>query len=232
MRALTGSDELLFLNTTGQTAALIGLATALTGRTEADLRAQPLADWEEVLITLRSRLIGPRIEAELRCPDCGASIALIFNASDLPREVPPVPAGLRPLTAGDLADLEDCGLRGEAALAFLLARAQPGTLSAPQDPADHLAGLEVLASGLGLDLATACTDCGVALVSPFDIAAFFGAEMAGLAARLLDEIHLIAGRYHWAEDAILALPFARRQAYITRILAEPLALAARPRARA
>jgi hypothetical protein len=61
------------------------------------------------------------------------------------------------------------------------------------------------------------------MLAPFDIAAFFGAEMEARARRLLDEVHLIAGRYHWAEAEILSLPFSRRQAYIARLMTEPLA---------
>ena len=246
MREITGHEEMLFQHRPRCTATLLTLAAALTGRTQDTLRALALPEWEELLITVRSALFGPRIEAELTCPDCGAGVSLIFSAGDLPRSPPELPEGIVSLTAGGIADLEASGAMGEAAFAFLQTRAlgdgpdhigaqftgeskaMPALLEratfglgSEQEAFGH--ALELAASGLALELATACTDCGAAMLAPFDIAAFFGAEMEARARRLLDEVHLIAGRYHWAEAEILSLPFSRRQAYIARLLTEPLA---------
>ena len=56
------------------------------------------------------------------------------------------------------------------------------------------------------------------MVLPFDVAAFLDGEMGARAARLLDEVHLLALSYHWSEAEILALPSDRRQDYLKRIL--------------
>jgi hypothetical protein len=63
-----------------------------------------------------------------------------------------------------------------------------------------------------LDLA--CPACGHGWAQPFDIAAFFFAELGQHARRLLGEIDLLARRYGWSEQDILAMSPARRQAYL------------------
>ena len=231
MRALTGQDEMLFLGEGGPVSRLVALFAGLDGREPEALRALPLAVWEAELITLRARVIGARVEAELACPACAAGVLLVFDVTDLPRELPPpperAPLPLRALTVGDLADLEASGESGEAALAFLLARA--GDLGSAAAAAARLAGadraalteaLEALVAGLSLELGSRCTECAAEITAPFDIAGFLDAELTERAARLLDEVHLMASTYHWSEREILSLTFARRQDYIGRILAE------------
>ncbi|MBL9060454.1 MAG: hypothetical protein JNK88_10585 [Mangrovicoccus sp.] len=226
MRELTGQDEMAFLDRQGGGvhSRLAGLAVALDVAALPVLAALDLAAWEDRLLGLRARLMGRRIEAEAQCPACAARVALIFSADDLPRE--PDPAGpLGPLHLGDLLALEAEGLGGEAGLAALLAAATgldrdtaAARLAGP-DRDDLVAALEARAAGLGLEIGTACTECGAAMTVPFDIARFLDTELGGRAARLLDEVHLIASAYHWSEAAILALPAGRRRAYLDRILA-------------
>ena len=227
MRELTGQDEMAFLDRFpgGVHTRLAGLAAAVGDMAPAALAGLDLAAWEDRLLGLRARLLGRRIEAEAQCPACGARVALIFSADDLPREPTSDAHGLGPLHLGDLLALEAEGLAGEAGLAALLAAATGATrvaaaaqLAGPERAA-LVAALETRAAGLGLELGTACTDCATAMTVPFDIARFLDDELAGRATRLLDEIHLIASAYHWSEAEILALPTGRRRAYLDRILA-------------
>lgn len=226
MRMLTGQDEIVFADRSrgGPHQRLAGLAVALGDRSPDQLAALTLPEWEAHLLAIRVGLAGQRIEAEASCPDCGAGVALTFRAEDLPREEP-VPKGeCGPLSLRDLLAIEAAGLRGEAALAALLAAScrtddeiAATMLSGPQR-AGLIAALEGRAAGLGLELATACAECGAEMVLPFDVAAFLDGEMGARAARLLDEVHLVALSYHWSEAEILALPSARRQDYLKRIL--------------
>jgi hypothetical protein len=62
-----------------------------------------------------------------------------------------------------------------------------------------------------------CPSCGHHWPAFFDIAAFFWAEIAALARRLLREVHLLATAYGWREAAILAMSARRRQAYLELI---------------
>lgn len=225
MRPLTGEDELACTGGPGPATRLLALLSRLGA--VAEPRALTLPAWEAALLDLRAALVGPQVEARVDCAACGTGAMLTFDSAALPREAPPLPAApmpLHPLCAGDLADLEaaPAGARG---LGFLLARAArcataeaEAALDGPEGAA-LAAALETLAGGLGIELAAACPACGAAVTAPFDVAAFLDAEMQARAGRLLDEVHLIASTYHWAEGAILALPVERRQAYLARILA-------------
>lgn len=223
MRALTGRDEMAFHDTAavGPHGRLLALASAVGPEVAGD---PALPEWEARLLALRSHLFGRRIEAEATCPDCGAGIALIFSADDLPRGAS-VPSGDEgPIRLSHLLALEASGVAGEAALRRLLGLLlgdedqAAARLSGPTRAATLLA-LEVRAAGLGLEIGTACTDCGAPMVLPFDVAAFLDAEMRARADRLLDEVHRLASCYHWSEAEILSLPVARRQSYLRRILA-------------
>lgn len=230
MRALTGRDEIAFDQpANGPHGRLAALAGSVGKGDEAAILALTLPEWEDLLLGLRRDLIGPRIESETDCPRCGAGNALVFAVDDLPRD-PALPLALDGVALntprlGDLVALERRGLRGEPALAALLAlvaglspdQAQ-ARLSAP-DRDSVVAALESAVAGLGLDIGTACSDCGAEIILPLNVADFLDAELRARAARLLDEIHLIASSYHWPESKILDLPFARRQDYLRRILA-------------
>jgi hypothetical protein len=49
------------------------------------------------------------------------------------------------------------------------------------------------------------------------VAAFVWEEIEACAARLLDDVHVLARAYGWSERAILALPEMRRAAYLERV---------------
>ena len=230
MRSLCGQDEIAFHAPApgmGPHGRLARLAADLD-HAPPDLAALDLAAWEALLLDLRAALIGPRIDAEAHCEACGTGNALIFPAADLPRAPgdPPVLDGRAlSLTLGDLLAHEARGLTGEAALTALLAAAMGLTPDAAAqrlarpDRGRVVAALESAASGLGLEIASTCTACGAALVLPLDVATYLDAELQSRAARLLDEVHLIALTYHWSQAEILSLPLARRQDYLRRIMA-------------
>jgi len=229
MRELTGRDELLFITGEGPASRLVALLEELGAVGEETVRGWSMAAWEAELLDLRTRMSGPAVEAELHCPDCGEGVAVAFDLQDLPCQQPaPVsaPLPLSPFTVADLLALEDTGATGEEALAVLLASA--ARISKPAadewlrgaDRSAVLDALEVLASGLGLEMATRCAACDAPFTSVFDVALFMDAEMGLRAARLLGEVHLIASTYHWSESEILGLPHRRRQDYLGRILVE------------
>jgi hypothetical protein len=58
-----------------------------------------------------------------------------------------------------------------------------------------------------------CPDCAAAWSAPFDIVRFLWSEVDAWAARILDEVHILASRYGWSEAEILALSPQRRQHY-------------------
>ncbi len=224
MRHLTGKDERIFEDGLGPVSRLLALARAL-GEDAERLEDASVAEWERWLLDTRRTAIGGKIEAVAACPHCATKVRFAFGIDELPL---PEKAPETALTVRDLADLERSALTGEAALAFLGARAE-GIEEAvalrrlSSEARDcMLAALEAGSAGLGLDLAAECAACGGEIVLPFDVAAFLDDELRARARRLLDDIHVIASAYHWSEDAILALPRQRRLAYLERIEAERL----------
>jgi hypothetical protein len=59
-----------------------------------------------------------------------------------------------------------------------------------------------------------CPECGVRSQTSFDPAAYFMAEIDARAARLLEEVHVLARAYGWSEADVLALGPARRRRYL------------------
>ncbi|HEX9932278.1 MAG TPA: hypothetical protein VGB08_05500 [Allosphingosinicella sp.] len=73
------------------------------------------------------------------------------------------------------------------------------------------------AASIVVDLS--CAECGAALRASVDVAEFVATRIDAIADRLLRQIDVIAGAYGWSEDAILALPPARRTQYVEMIAA-------------
>jgi hypothetical protein len=59
-----------------------------------------------------------------------------------------------------------------------------------------------------------CAGCGHAWLSLLDVAAFYWAELAVQARRLLGEVRQLAAAYGWREADVLAMSAARRAAYL------------------
>ncbi len=223
MDQITGLQEMRFLaQVGGDTARLAALARA-TGVLAAD--ADPdLAGWEICLLDLRRALSGPRISAELTCPDCGEGVALIFGIDDLPKDGRP---GVEEVGGAQLRDLHLSDLEAiEAAEGNPLQQVLMRATGRDADwakaqlinaPTETVAVLERCIAGLDLQLATQCTKCNTKISAPFDVQAFVMAERVGTARRVLDEVHVIAQNYHWSEADILSLPRHRRLAYLARI---------------
>jgi hypothetical protein len=66
-------------------------------------------------------------------------------------------------------------------------------------------------------LAFTCPACGNRWRSQFDVEAFFWAEINAWAARMLNEVHVLASRYRWSESEILEMSARRRQCYLNLI---------------
>ncbi len=219
----TGLQEMHFLTQAGGDAARLATLARATGVLAAD--ADPdLAGWEDCLLELRRALSGPRISAELTCPDCGEGVALIFGVDDLPKDAKTVAeevAGVR-LRNLHLSDLEAIEAAQGNRLQQVLMRATGrdadwAEAQLTEAAAETVAALERCIAGLDLQLGTQCTECNAEISAPFDVQAFVMAERNATACRLLDEVHMIAQSYHWSEAEILSLPHDRRLAYLARI---------------
>jgi hypothetical protein len=82
------------------------------------------------------------------------------------------------------------------------------------------AAMEALAPHLHSELEGPCPECGATVRAVFDPQRYVLQELRAQAARLYEELHLLARSYHWTEETILALPRHRRAAYAEHIRQE------------
>lgn len=188
---------------------------------------RPLGARDAVLLALRCEWFGPAFEAQVGCPACGVLLAFTLDLQDFVQRAPqdddaPVTVGasrFRRPTSRDLAPLVDAVDVDAAAQALLEGLALDGVrawstgersaIEAALDAADPLAHVT---------LELACAHCAHRWPAALDIGSSLWDELAATAEQLLDDVHTLAGAYGWSEPEILALPPARRQRYIARVL--------------
>jgi hypothetical protein len=181
----------------------------------------PYVDVDAALLGLRQFLSGDRLVAEIACSVCGAwgdvhvSIAdyLKANRPSGAREIPSHTPTVRQV----LAAVAEHG-PGEAAARAL--EAECLRECSPEERRRLRAGLEQVAPPLAGPVEGVCPNCGEKVSGWFDPGEFVLAELRTSAATLLQEVHLLASRYGWSEEAILDLPGRRRTAYAEWIAAE------------
>ena len=200
--------------------------------TLADL---PLGRRDALLLTLRARLLGERMEAVAACPACGERAEFTFSVADV-RVPPPEPSPAPPTvraegyevafrlpTSADLAALRHAP-NVASARRLLLARCvldvRRGADEAGPDELPETVVAAVAAEMTRLDpqadvrLATACPACAHTWEAPFDVVRFLWTEIDAWARRTLREVHLLATAYGWSEHEILSLTPWRRQVYL------------------
>jgi hypothetical protein len=159
---------------------------------------------------------------------CGARIDLGFRITDyLAQHRPHVPRGVtrcedpawfriagaqvrfRPPTNADLAAIaaEPDGER-ELARRCIEPHEVPARLRRRIETA-----MEAIAPSMYGELEGVCPECGATVGIAFDPQRYVVDELRQRAAFVFEEVHLIAERYRWSEDAILTLPRVRRARY-------------------
>ena len=217
----------------------LALLVAAAGGVEADsLACEPLGSRETRLLGLRRRLFGERVEAIARCPSCGTAVDLVFQARDLlverPDDAPlsatydawsvtfrlPDSHDMQAAASSTGIDEARLGLLERCVLSLTegdeprpVGVAPPGLIARMEDA---MAAADPQAD-MHFDLT--CPDCGKAWAADVDLGSFLGIEVDVGARRLLREVHELAAAYGWAEDQILGLPPARRQAYLDLVAA-------------
>lgn len=193
------------------------------------LADEPLGRMNAALLRLRLATFGDRMRAYLDCPECGSRLEFELDGATLLASRPDEPApvvvdGLtfRPPTSRDLAAIlgETSGERAALRLLRLCAvdvddpleeaRLAPllDSVETALEQADPLADVT---------LELRCQACDHEWTAVFDIGGFLWEEIDAYAARLLDEVHVLARAYGWSEAAILSLSNSRRAAYLERV---------------
>ncbi len=187
-------------------------------------------DFEALLLHLHALVFGGRIEADATCR-CHRRINIGFATDDYlrahaPRRPRAVLAADEPgwfrldgeqtsfrlPTAGD-----QISVANEAdPVAALAARClRPARSSARIERA-----MAALAPPLSGDVTGTCPYCQTQVPFVFDVPSFVLGELQVQAGLICEDVHWLAGLYHWSEEDILALPARRRRRYVELVAAE------------
>jgi hypothetical protein len=223
------------------------LALLAAGRADAapdELAAISLGERNALVLELRERTFGTRLDAHAACPRCAAALELATTTTALRAAAAPALAdpddldaglaldadgyaiALRRLDSFDLAAIAGLTDR-DAARRELVARAVTaveldGAAVDPRALPDavvaaigrRLGELEPL---LDVQLELACPGCAHAFAAPFDPGAYLWREVAVRARRLVRDVDRLARAYGWTEAEVIALPPVRRRAYLELI---------------
>jgi hypothetical protein len=237
MRVL-GEREMLSVWTEGERLhpidRTLALLSAATGAPRAELARTSLGARNGLALELRERTFGAALDGTAACPACGAELELSTSTSALRSgathaddaalalSVGGVELVLRRLDSADLAAIvplaRDDARRALLARAIVSARRAGEPVEPEALPDDVVAAIaERLTAAdplLDLRFAVACPSCGHAWSAPFDPGAFLWTEVAARARRLVRDVHDLAVAYGWSEADALAVPAARRRAYL------------------
>jgi len=215
------------------TRALLLLGAASPDASWEELAELPLGERDRRLLRLRAATLGPRLEAQARCPACKETAEVDLDTAELLATGEAVPelelrrddlrVRVRPVVSRDLLAAEVCDgveqIRRRIAERCLLAAWRD---EEPMDPADLAPreldlvaeALAAADSGAELLLDLGCPSCGQGWQELLDVAAFFWAELERRSSRVVLEIHLLARAYGWREADVLAVSPRRRRQYL------------------
>ncbi len=230
LRAPGGAEDLLLMEEARAPDRV--LALDLLGRLSDVPEPSSLCvhDFEAALLHLHALVFGGRIVAEAQCP-CGTRLDIAFRIADfLSHRAPRRP---RNLASGGAAGWY--ALKGQPGAFRLPTIADQIAVADAPDPVAALAGrclkdvaapakaeraMATLAPALSGPVEGMCPDCKRRLQAAFDVPTFGLDELRVQASQIFEDVHLLATRYHWTEEKILALPNWRRQHYVDRVAAE------------
>jgi len=203
------------------------------GESRAEIAALTVGQRDARLIELCVAAFGAELAGYAECRSCGEQLELSLDAGELA----PTPDGpsegrlaaegydvsFRALTG---ADVEAAAVAGEfgAARRLLAERAvievrregeQVAASDLPGAVVDELShALGELDPGAEVLLDLECPACAQRWSAPFDPGGFLWADASARARRLMVEIDALARAYGWSEQDVLAVPPARRSAYL------------------
>jgi hypothetical protein len=218
--------------------ALIVLAPALPEARPSELAALTIGERNAHLLALRRNLIGPVMQAMVRCPICSQPLEFEQRIDELLEGyAPPMQrefafssgdfsARYRLLTSDDLARAASRGDEPHARQSLidcaLLETSFEGEPVAVSDlPADllNLLDKEMSVSDplAHVEIPLACAACKHVWGATLEIVSFFWVELERKAKQILEDVVTLARSYGWSESAILAMDPARRQYYLEAI---------------
>jgi hypothetical protein len=211
----------------------LSLGTGVRRGALADL---PIGERDARLFELYRGLVGRDIRAVVRCPACNEASELVVAVDDLcpsgdaaASEVVVEHAGVvvrcRQPTSRDLAvaarAADDAAARaGLIAATVISARAGAVELDPAELDAEMIACIEDRLGGTTpppeILLGVTCAACANPWAAPLDIGELVWSAADLQARRAMDAVVELGRAYGWTEDAVLALPPARRRYYQER----------------
>ena len=217
--------------------ATLMLAEAAHGEGAWD--AIDLATREAMVLELRCATLGDALTGRLWCPVCRMQLVIRLDGPSLHRAPPAAdaplarvevdgwtvtgrsPDGRAMVTAAACAGFE--AARASLLASCVVEAALDGCAMTAAELPEHVVtalGEALVARDPGLDvrIRVTCAACDHEWRCCFDAASYFWTEIESLAARVLDEVHTLAGGYGWTEDEVLRLSSRRRQHYVDRLV--------------
>jgi hypothetical protein len=220
--------------------ALTLLAAADPDRARDDLAALTLGEREILLAKVRSARFGAQLRAVDRCPACGGEVEFELDLAEIFARQPEAPCRdaehewsrgdvrvrFRLLTSDDVGAVADRA-DGRQARAALLDRCilqierggEPMPVSSLPDEwvaalGEHVGHCDPRAE---TSVVLRCPCCAHAWSVALDMTSLLWEDVDRLARELLAEVHALARAYGWSERDVLALPKARRRAYLAMV---------------
>jgi hypothetical protein len=244
LRPFTGAEDMLLLEAGDNELELaVSLLNRLASRCDAgddavcvDVASLPLMDVEALLLEMRRMLLGDVLLARAQCPatDCGARTDITFRLSEYlehnrprtPRRwptkkesgwygLPGADVEFRLVTAGDLI----AAMKAPNPKSALIRRTIRPEGASARDIRRVQRIMDSLCPSLSQEVQGNCPECGQVVRLFFNVRAYVQRELGFEAAMLYQDVHVLATRYHWSEEKILALPRARRLHYAELVLA-------------
>ena len=239
LRLPSGEEDVLLCewqdDETALARALLNAITDEIGQDHVEWGDLPVTDFEWTLLLLRRSLFGDFVRTSSSCtqPDCGAKIDISFGIGNYleqfqmnrPAEVEKLPEpGWFSLAGKNIKFRLPTGNDQQAVthvsnpeLELQRRCVVPDNLSGDllQQVQDSLESMSPTISGL---LRGECRECGCMGDFYFDVQTYVLRELLDQAKFVFEDIHLLAGHYHWSEEAILNLPRQRRYRYVEAII--------------
>ena len=242
MRTLSAADFLtLWEQGTGLHAidhALLVLRHACPDYAQESLPALSLGQRDALLLKVRQRIFGDRLEAYTECPSCRQRLEFSLSCDELTSGIRIQEHFVKTITIEGMEfnlrcpDSRDAAAAAasedvEAAKRVLLARCaartnrtEPSADTLPESvQAAIVAELAAIDPQAEMLLDLNCPACTHAWQGVFEIMTFLRIEMRARARRLLQEVDVLARAYGWSEAEIFALSEARRGLYVQMALA-------------
>ncbi|MDD5034279.1 MAG: hypothetical protein PHE55_05935 [Methylococcaceae bacterium] len=240
LRLPCGKEDLLLCEWKGgETALAQALLNAITDQTAGQDAFEwgelSVTDFEWTLLLLRRSLFGDWVRTSSICKqaDCAAKVDISFRIGDYleqfqinrPASVEPSPEpGWFSLAGKDIKFRFPTGNDQQAVAQFPQPELElqrrcvvPDMLPEDllQQVQDSLESMAPTISGL---LRGECPECGGMGDFYLDVQSYVLSELLDQAKFVFEDVHLLAGHYHWSEEAILNLPRQRRHRYVEAII--------------